>query len=1304
MTTASQPIKAAAHLIGQRAVSFHIKRIALLVLLITFSILTKRSLAQTSCLSALNMGNSGGDTAVFSGSSVWFRFQASGNTHQLNIGLPLRQTPELDIEVFSGTCGSLSTIEGPISFPRLFDVVSLELSGLSANTYYYLVLTSDAPGITYVSSAQQPTPCGCIIQPAPCEQVCNGGFEQSGSGFGTGFVEYNIERACPWVRVSDTSAPFAQSPDHWFGAGSNFGALGASDGAAGVVAGMNAPGFEWQEYLYTELGAPIPPGDVAVVRYYIRTATHFGDSIPSPLPTHYYRFATDHFAAVLSHGVINQVGPGPIAPPTGSIEIDYNTQIPPGWTQVVEVVQNSTGSDLDHITLGTFEADSNLTYTTINNSATAHLAYVYIDDVSVHSFSNCSSLQACEGDDVTIGFPNLSASGLTFQWYDNQGMLLVGETSTTLDLGQVLISNSGMYGLSISDGTHSYTVDFELSVYDCCDLPGVTQIFGGTSSALPTTSWNNTQRVIYGTFVVDNAFSISNSTIHLGTGAEIHIANGASLTIDHSTLQACEDLWGRVYATTNSTLSVNNSTFKEAVTALHIHGGCNFTISGTNHFTNNHTGIRLLDRTVVTNINDCHFSSTSNLLPPYANQTGYSGIQAIDCLDYVHIGPSTGCTFDSLRIGVFSRGNDKELSVRNSSFNQISYSNSPPFPFFFQPGAIQIFHSNRHTITDNTFQFCSYAVRENNGGNFQFLDNLVNHISRAGILLFHSSQKFKRIASNNFYNLKRGIRIVGNHNIHVRITDNHFEFPIGGHSSYAILQSNYTTASGNGGTAIHGNEIWDFGHGIVVRNQHAPLIEGNDIYNVHMNNQYLTEGIHIENCLQARVKCNGISGMTTPSQTSFFTVAGVRSTHCIEQRVINNHIMDVGRAIQANAMQQNSKLLANKIEDCPVGVFLNNGVIGPQFDFYFGGGWWPFQLRPQDNEWIGIGSQNTYYTFAFFSNGNLSPFYYRNTPNPLWDMNMANSGWFGTPPPAPVPYILYNNFTGPSLVLPCYGNVWAANGLPENPNTPLNDEEAIAIMLDTTSVNMFSPDEAAKHWLEQQALYIELLNDTTDFTSNQNLTTFFNARSQEEFGDIEQIDSLVRVYYETGVLQAGINGNNLWDLWTASEYPVQSYREFYDIYVDHIGERDSFFVFDDTELTQLIDLAERCPAYHGRAVIHARAVLDMIDTVDYTPNSCEYALNPTGRSGAEVADEEEVWVRVYPNPASDHLYVLKSKESKFDLSVRITDLAGRLVFSGHIVAKDYFKSFDISSLSVGMYLIHLEGDDYYQLEKVVVGR
>ena len=267
-----------------------------------------------------------------------------------------------------------------------------------------------------------------------------------------------------------------------------------------------------------------------------------------------------------------------------------------------------------------------------------------------------------------------------------------------------------------------------------------------------------------------------------------------------------------------------------------------------------------------------------------------------------------------------------------------------------------------------------------------------------------------------------------------------------------------------------------------------------------------------------------------------------------------HRIRSARRAIQANAMQQNSKLLANKIEDCPVGVFLNNGVIGPQFDFYTPPGW----LRPQDNEWIGIGSQNTYYTFANNSDGSLSRFYYRNSPNPLWNMNMANSGLAGMA--VVVPYTLLS-FTGPSLVLPCYGNVWAANGLPENPNTPLNDEEAIAIMLDTTSVNMFNPDEAAKHWLEQQALYIELLNDTTDFTSNQNLTTFFNARSQEEFGDIEQIDSLVRVYYETGVLQSGINGNNLWDLWTASEYPVQGYKEFYDIYVDHIGERDSFFCF-----------------------------------------------------------------------------------------------------------------------------------------------
>ena len=131
--------------------------------------------AQSTCATAINIGSSSGDTATFSGSDVWFKFQASDTAHIVQIGIHGQWTPEFYVNAYSGSCGSLSLIEGQDTITAHNDLVQLLISGLTASTYYYVKLSPANSGQTYVQSVAFVPPCSsCQSSIDPCERICNG--------------------------------------------------------------------------------------------------------------------------------------------------------------------------------------------------------------------------------------------------------------------------------------------------------------------------------------------------------------------------------------------------------------------------------------------------------------------------------------------------------------------------------------------------------------------------------------------------------------------------------------------------------------------------------------------------------------------------------------------------------------------------------------------------------------------------------------------------------------------------------------------------------------------------------------------------------------------------------------------------------------------------------------------------------------------------------------------------------------------------------------------------------------------------
>jgi hypothetical protein len=77
-------------------------------------------------------------------------------------------------------------------------------------------------------------------------------------------------------------------------------------------------------------------------------------------------------------------------------------------------------------------------------------------------------------------------------------------------------------------------------------------------------------------------------------------------------------------------------------------------------------------------------------------------------------------------------------------------------------------------------------------------------------------------------------------------------------------------------------------------------------------------------------------------------------------------------------------------------------------------------------------------------------------------------------------------------------------------------------------------------------------------------------------------------------------------------------------------------------------------------------------------------------------NEETSSLLMYPNPATDNIYISNIKER--GVIIKIYDISGRLVLEKKVSDKEYV---NISTLSKGMYQIKFEGRDWSETRKLI---
>jgi hypothetical protein len=639
-----------------------------------------------------------------------------------------------------------------------------------------------------------------------------------------------------------------------------------------------------------------------------------------------------------------------------------------------------------------------------------------------------------------------------------------------------------------------------------------------------------------------------------------------------------------------------------------------------------------------------------------------------------------------------------EVHIHYNQFRDIVY-NQPTVERIIPKAAIWIDHELNSTsnlsIYENSFTRCGIGILRQKRVDYLLIDhNHFEDISLISILSQFANQDENVIAHNTFNEIAEGIMFVGNNDINLIVRGNVFTNPTKFPRSRAIYKSNISDLQGEGNVLIEENEIHDFPSGIHIVNQKDVIIRENNVLSVYANANYMTEGIRLENCRKARVTCNFVeSGGQAP-----YSVAGIRTSASPQQWVVENYFSKLGRNVHSNGISSNSRFLNNTLIDSQEGFFLNVSSIGPQVASWLIPSTNIKEMRPQDNMWVNAFASHIY---NFDSDGSLSPFYYRqNSSIPNWHLD-NNSIIYST-------NSLSNNPVGFNPInsnAPESYNLCNAYLSPEENESGdhLLSQTQIAEMLDTMSVSVYEPDDAALHWLYAQNLYRDLALDTTDFSNNQLLVDFFDLAGQDEIGQIENMEELINEALENGsLLAAGVNPT-IWEAWDNEAFPVKNYQAFYNIYVPLVDERDSTLLEIDSISVHVLDsLASLCPMFHGLAVYQARALLDAIGILEYDPSSCEYAVPTLENKKEDEPLEEGDRVLVYPNPSRDYIYVLKSRGQQEQLSLTLRNSIGVVVKKLDMRELDTYVKVDISNVIPGIYFLEVDNGTNKEVYCVVV--
>ncbi|MCH2232183.1 MAG: right-handed parallel beta-helix repeat-containing protein, partial [Crocinitomicaceae bacterium] len=587
-----------------------------------------------------------------------------------------------------------------------------------------------------------------------------------------------------------------------------------------------------------------------------------------------------------------------------------------------------------------------------------------------------------------------------------------------------------------------------------------------------------------GTLIIDEDYCFLNRNITLLPGSRIYVAQGHSLIIENSVISNCDNLpWNDITVENGGTLHTINSTIEGGLNAINITGNSTVSIENST-FRNNATAVRIA--TPNTNFTDLG----GNII-----EDGETGVELDGVTGLIAIGNSSGeaNVFRSLENGIFSTNSN--LAVLNTVFFNITGNVSAANPGVGCAIYTDASHSNFRVmeVGQNTeFHNCSMGVLSKKMNTYIHHTTMYN--TERGFNVQQAWNKEISIYDNELINVADwGIALVLNQPFNCDVESNSINVnnPSNPNGVGILLAESVYSSNNHNNYRVRGNEITlgAAAKGIQMYSGQFIQLYDNDITMSLIPGQ---KGIEVGGSRFAMLRCNNVELNETTTQ-EIGTIA-IDVTAASSSILSCNDTRGTRVGISFDGMSDNTTFRGNNIYEHQIGLQINaNGQIGTQ--------------NQQGNRWYGpfesVGAwhlatnsaalqQSTFIVDADES----TPFNYDFLPTisavDQWflDFDVAN------------PYADIFYCSSP-LLSECL-----TADYPNDPRFYLTDGLDDKLM-DNTFVSTNFENELA--WTGKRHLSARMNNENANPTSNGiNLINFLNNSSNTSFGNFNNIENNLR--------------------------------------------------------------------------------------------------------------------------------------------------------------------------------------------------
>jgi hypothetical protein len=850
--------------------------------------------------------------------------------------------------------------------------------------------------------------------------------------------------------------------------------------------------------------------------------------------------------------------------------------------------------------------------------------------------------------------------------------LIIGNFRDNANTPLTNITTANVQGVTKENAAYYYIDDVVIKNTlpdDCCNFDHVLgdPLYGNSTNLSNIVILPGQRVLLLGTIQVDQSISLLNNDMVMGPDAELNLEPGVSLSAINTKFRGCEYMWMGINANySNNSIALTRCTVQDAVNGLKLSGGGLLSLSNSN-FINNHISLQLKDFSGVWPLQQFRantFRQVGNFKglypdpsPAYAQPYQHIQLTNVGWISLVAPpGMNNRNRFLHAQTGIYA--DRAGLTVSNAAFQLIrvlSGNSNNSWAIDARNGGVGNTSSLYGLKVNNQwgpvqFQQCDNGIRVQgsyyseiyNNSFWQLKGTAFYQLNTTAWPWWNNTTAQIDFKQNQINNVLIGVDLYNIGFTHARITDNTITNTPYRDKSVAIraqnLKSVFDRCRG-GGLHILNNETNRFETGISVDFFACPRIQNNAVSLLNPNWDQ-AHGIWVRSCLRPTIGYNTVQGTAKAWYSQ-----GIRLEFSPQTTISCNYVNNTENALWIHNNNNFSAIIGNTLMNYKYGLHLTyNGLIGSQLIT----GTEKYDLFNSFDLTQGGPDVDLFTSLSTF--GPNSPFCFRNS---IFSDVVSGSLDFSPISKEIANNLSLQNFCG-TATQPFNSNYPIIAGVYANENrwiTKFKYAQVLKASADSVSQLFNNP------------YMINQVNDSINTTVAK---------------DILELDSLIEQKY----------WNEAWSkiYSTNPTHPIEelnlSTSEIVLKYLPVLWNGQDTTI-NSVDVNWLFDVANRCPYQWGEVVFQARIFIHRYIHADtlFMDNCLPYAPNAPRLMQPEVDGE----VYVYPNPATEVLYVYKGNNEAFDYMIH--DVQGRIVKQEAM--KQLGEIISIEGLQAGCYYITL---------------